>query len=140
MQSGCEAVSPQFISAYAWKEPSLRPALFKRAQSLLAAAEDRSAHALAPAEHPSIPWKAYLASREFQHIASDLADALFKTPASDAIVSAARPACFKLSTELPQASDAAPRRGPLAPVLAASADGSREPQESGQPSELALAA
>jgi hypothetical protein len=28
-------------------------------------------------EHVSVPWKAYLAAREFQNLASDLADGLF---------------------------------------------------------------
>ena len=44
----------------------------------------------------SVPWKAYLASREFQHLASDLADAIFAAAPVARLQGAARPVSLTL--------------------------------------------
>jgi hypothetical protein len=96
--------------------------------------------ALAAADHPSIPWKAYLASREFQHVSSDLAEALFTEPCPAPVHGAIRPACLKSSGSAPAAADGKALSGLLAPVLPGSAADSHTPQQAGQPDDLALAA
>jgi hypothetical protein len=55
----------------------MRPVLFDQAHETFFRAGVRPPRESCRAEHPSIPWKAYLASREFQNLASDLADAVF---------------------------------------------------------------
>ena len=76
MQSECTAITPQFICSYAWKQPPVRPAIFQRAQKLLSRASE-SAGTDAETEHQSVSWKAYLAARERQHLASDIVEGFF---------------------------------------------------------------
>jgi hypothetical protein len=73
MQSDCLAISPNLICSYAWKAPDTPRELFIRA----AASDEDKKRDTARTGHPSLPWKAYLALREFQHLASDLAEAFF---------------------------------------------------------------
>lgn len=114
MQSECTAISPQFICSYAWKKPARRPALLERAHKPSA----RSGESYSTeAEHPSIPWKAYLTSREFQHMASDLAEAIFTAPLTPKFESADRPAALMLDAQALPGAASGPRRGLLAPVL-----------------------
>ncbi len=115
MQSECTATSPQFISSYAWKLPPARQAIFERASKLILGAGENSD--ASEAEHPSIPWKAYLASREFQHLASDLAEAIFSTPPRLGLESATRPACLRLDARALPENEGEPRRGLLAAAL-----------------------
>jgi hypothetical protein len=92
------------------------------------------------ADHPSIPWKAYLASREFQHVSSDLAEALFTVPCPEAVPGVMRPASLTLSENALAAADGKAVSGLLAPILPGSAGDSQAPQHGGQPGDLALAA
>jgi len=114
MQSECMAIPPQFIWSYAWKVPPARPAIFERAQKALSQSDEKASGDAAQAEHPSIPWKAYLASREFQHLASDLADAIFAEPKGTGLLPVLRPACLRLSAP---ATGEKPLRGLLAYAL-----------------------
>ena len=91
MQSECTAITPQFICSYAWKQPPVRPAIFQRAQKLLSRASE-SAGTDAETEHQSVSWKAYLAARERQHLASDIVEGFFNAPKGVAPYSAVRPA------------------------------------------------
>ncbi len=120
MQSECMAAAPQFVGSYAWKVPPARPAIFDRAQKLIHGNEKCERDA-APAEHPSIPWKAYLASREFQHLASDLAEAFFKAHPAAGLQSAVRPASLKMNRQALRGADGEPLQGLLAPALPDSA-------------------
>jgi hypothetical protein len=140
VQSECLAVTPRSISSYAWKVPSARPALFDRGPQLPIASAGQRAHEATQGNHPSIPWKAYLASREFQHVSSDLAEALFTVPCPGPVPSAIRPASFTLSGAALAAKDGKALRGLLAPVLPGSAADSQTPLQAGQPDALALAA
>jgi len=84
MRSECIAAAPQLACCYTWKlpvTPHMRPVLFDQAHSSFERGGVKRRREVCRAEHPSIPWKAYLASREFQNLASDLADGVF-APAS----------------------------------------------------------
>lgn len=118
MQSECTAASPQLISAYAWKLPLERPAIFERASKLISGTGGGHFNTCAQeAEHPSVPWKAYLASREFQHLASGLAETIFNARPRLGFDSAPRPASLTLDARVLPAKQEAPRRGILAPAL-----------------------
>ncbi len=85
MRSECIAAAPQLACCYTWKLPAtphMRPVLLDQAHSPYSRAEAKPRRGFCRAEHPSIPWKAYLASREFQNLASDIADAVFAAPSS----------------------------------------------------------
>ncbi len=117
MRSECTAASPQFIYSYAWKVPPARPAIFERAQLLVSRAQEKCERKASQAIHPSIPWKAYLASREFQHMASDLAEALFAETLPAGLQAISRPACLMAGAQaMPGAAGEHPR-GLLAAVL-----------------------
>ncbi len=107
MQSECKAITPQFICSYAWKQPPVRPAIFQRAQRLLSRASENSG-VDAETEHQSISWKASLAARERQHLASDVVEGFFSAPKGLTPQSAARPAIL---------ASKASGRGLLAPIL-----------------------
>jgi len=115
MQSDCLAVSPNLICSYAWKVPAARPRLFSLAESEPAADERRDHGANAKLGHPSLSWKAYLALREFQHLASDLAEAFFHKTEPVPPAEASEPSV--LMTGRPERSLSG-GRGLLAPVLA----------------------
>jgi hypothetical protein len=114
MQSECLAVSPDLICSYAWKVPAERPAIFDRAQRLM----EKSSRGAAKPEHPSVPWKAYLASREFQHLSSDLAEAFFSELPPAIHGDALHPGGLTLEACAPGAAASKPAQGLLAPVLA----------------------
>ena len=131
MQTECMAAWPQFVCSYAWKLPPARPILFERAQRLTSNV-GTSATGASPAGHPSVPWKAYLASREFEHLASDLAEAFFRASPPGTVTNGPRPATV-LDGPVPAHAGGEPPRGLLAPAV---------PQggETALPGELAKAA
>jgi hypothetical protein len=139
MQSECLAASPRSISSYAWKVPLARPALFDRAQRRQNAGNEQPVRDASQADHPSIPWKAYLVSREFQHVSSDLAEALFADPCPEPAPAAIRPASLTLSGSALATADGKALSGLLAPILAGGTD-SQASQDGEQPDGLALAA
>ncbi len=140
MQSECTATVPQFISSYAWKLPPERTAIFERASKLISRTGENSDSDSPEAEHPSIPWKAYLASREFQHMASDLAEAIFSAPPRPGFQSAARPASLMLETRALPGAEGERRRGLLAPALPQGADASEEAASSEIARDIPIAA
>jgi hypothetical protein len=119
MQKECTANSPQYICSYAWKQPHLRRALFQRAQKFLTR-EDLEANT-----SQGGPWKAYLAARERQHLASDIVEGFFSGPREVKPSSLVRPSILmsKLAQDRPS-------RGLLAPVLPQEA-ASQEPADTG---------
>jgi hypothetical protein len=139
MQSECLAASPRSISSYAWKVPPARPALFDRAQRPQNAGSEQPARDASQADHPSIPWKAYLVSREFQHVSSDLAEALFTDPCPEPAPATVRPASLTLGRSALAAADGKALSGLLAPILPGNTD-SQGLQDGEQPDGLALAA
>jgi hypothetical protein len=129
MQSECTAITPQFICSYAWKQPPVRPAIFQRAQKLLSRASE-SAGPDAETEHQSISWKAYLAARELQHLASDIVEGFFNAPKGVNPNSAVRPAIL---------ASKAPGRGLLSPILPQEAT-AQKPAPAGSTAGLPIAA
>ncbi len=90
MRSKCIAAVPQSTCSYAWKSPvtlQARPVLADQAHYTMSRAGARLRPETLREEHSSIPWKTYLASREFKNLASDIADAVF-SPSSTALSSA----------------------------------------------------
>src|SRR5664279_1299981 len=80
MRSNCIAALPHSTCSYTWKLPvtlQMRPVLVDQAHHATSRAGSRSRRKAPRSAHTSIPWKTYLASREFQNLASDLADAVF---------------------------------------------------------------
>jgi hypothetical protein len=140
MRSECLAASPQSFSSYAWKVPPARPALFDRAQSLLTSGGEQSAREAPQGDNPSLPWKAYLASREFQHLSSDLAEALFAAALPDTVPDTVRPASLAMSETALAAKDGKALCGLLAPILPDCIADSQAPEDGEQPDGLALAA
>ncbi len=137
MQSEYTAITPQFICSYAWKQPPVRPAIFQRAQKLLSRAGESHGPDLSEAVHPSIPWKAYLASRERQHLASDVVEGFFSAPRGVAPQSAVRPSI--LMSNPPVDADR-PRKGLLASVLPQNAAATPEPAPANSLPALPIAA
>ena len=131
MQSEYTAITPQFICSYAWKQPPARPAIFQRAQKLAA----RNAEGLGADTSQAIPWKAYLETRERQHLASDIVEGFFSAPRGVKPHNAVRPSILMSSP----AGDHA-RRGLLAPVLPQNAAASQEPVLNGSTPGLPIAA
>jgi hypothetical protein len=123
MRSECMAAVPQWACCYTWKLPAtphMRPVLFDRADASFARGR-RLRREVCRAEHPSIPWKAYLASREFQNLASDLADGIFApAPCRQACQDAARPTSLAEGGGRGEAANDAPG-GLLASVLSGDA-------------------
>ena len=124
MRSDCMAAEPRFLCSYAWKVPPVRPAIFERAGKLESRGRQADESGAPATGHLSIPWKAYLASREFQHLASDLAEAFFSEEPARTVPATGRPAGLK-AYPLP-AGGAGPLQRLLAPVLADSADGASD--------------
>ena len=90
MRSKCITAVPQSTCSYTWKSPvalQARPVLVDQAHYTMSRAGTRSRHEAPREEHSSIPWKTYLASREFKNLASNIADAVF-SPSSTALSSA----------------------------------------------------
>ena len=85
MRSNCIAALPHSTCSYTWKmpvAPQMRPALVDQAYRAALRLRREGSNA----EHSSIPWKTYLASREFKNLASDIADAVF-SPSSTSLSS-----------------------------------------------------
>jgi hypothetical protein len=114
--------------------------LFDSAQRQLSAGGEPSAPGASQAGHPSIPWKAYLVSREFQHVSSDLAEALFAGPCPEPAPAGMRPASLILGGSALAAAGEKVLSGLLAPVLSSGFADSQAPQHTGHPDGLALAA
>jgi hypothetical protein len=127
MQSECTAITPQFICSYAWKQPPVRPAIFQRAQKLL------SRENLGADTSQAGPWKAYLAARERQHLASDIVEGFFSAQRELKPSSLVRPSI--LMTKPPAGRSA---KGLLASVLPQNA-ASEEPAPAGS-ADLPIAA
>jgi hypothetical protein len=106
MQKECTAISPQFICSYAWKQPPVRPALFQRAQKLLSRSNLDADHSQAG------PWKAYLAARERQHLASDIVEGFFSAQRELKPLSLVKPSILLSNPPADR-----PARGLLASVL-----------------------
>ena len=89
MRSYCITVSPHSTWSYAWKLPAtsqMRPVLTSQAHHSNSRPSAWLQGEAAGAEHSSISWKTYLASRELKNLASDLADAVF-SPSSTSLSS-----------------------------------------------------
>ncbi len=120
MRSECIAAMPQTIYSYTWKsaasgrdEPSA--ASNHRREFLARAGEKAPLDAVKP-ENPSVSWKAYLASREFQNLAADLADAIFSAAPDETARDLSRPSILMTdSGAMP--GGARPLSGLLAPIL-----------------------
>lgn len=139
MQTECIAALPQFVCSYVWKVPPTRPLIFDRAQRLISRSDRKLEREAAPAEHPSVPWKAYLASREFEHLASDLTEAFFKADAAGSVPGGPRPATVLDGHALAPAA-AGQLRGLLAPALPQGSETVLQPEAGEEPSSLAKAA
>jgi hypothetical protein len=141
MRSECMAAVPHSMCSYTWKMPVThqRPALFEHAQESMSPSAGMTREA-EKVEHPSIPWKAYLATREFQNLASDLADAVFSASPNDSIPDRSVPTILTRDPrDLPGAA-VKPLRGVLASVLPADAGAMPQSKPGREPLELAAAA
>ncbi len=140
MRSECMAAAPQLACCYTWKlpvTPHLRPVLFDQAHEGRSRASARLRKGNCRAEHPSMSWKAYLASREFQNLASDLADAVFAPDfASQPSPDAARPASLTFGS---RGENGYASAGLMAPVLRSAAGAPPENAKTQSP-RFALAA
>jgi len=125
MRSNCIAALPHSTCSYTWKLPvtlQMRPGLVDQDHHAKSRAGSRACREAPRSGHSSIPWKTYLASREFNNLASDLADAVF-SPSSASLSSSSeteRPSSLSVLTQaagqpsagslldsvLPEASDA----------------------------------
>lgn len=122
MRSECIAALPQSACCYTWKlpvTPHMRPVLLDESHDAYSRAGAKLRRETCRAEHPSIPWKAYLASREFQNLASDLAEAVF-TPAASRLPAQNndRPATLISAPRVLNNGAGEPSSGALAPVFA----------------------
>jgi hypothetical protein len=106
MQRESAAITPQFICSYAWKQPLARPALFQRAQKLL------TRENLGADTSQAGPWKAFLAARERQLLASEIVEGFFSASRDMKPSSLVRPSI--LTSKLPADT---PAKGLLASVL-----------------------
>lgn len=141
MRSECIAALPQSTCCYTWKlpvTPHMRPVLFDQANDIVSRASAKLRRGTCRAEHPSIPWKAYLASREFQNLASDMADAVFSPASSFSSSELERPSSLKPCALTRAAGKPAPG-SLLASVLQDAGDAPRDNAEKQAPG-LALAA
>ncbi len=108
MQNGCMALAPQSLVTFTWKEPPAKPSILQRAEDLQQGSVDQNGKP----DQPYLPWKAYLATRDFQNLASDITNAFF-AKAYEAAVPAQRPQV--LMATAPAASS--PVSSLLAPIL-----------------------
>jgi hypothetical protein len=102
MRSECIAAVPPSVSSYTWKAVSssrTRPYPLDSAKDRISRRERRFQRSAPKAEHPSLPWKAYLASRELQNLASDLTDAVFGPSTSVKAPDLSRPAILMLDAK-----------------------------------------
>jgi hypothetical protein len=136
MRSECTAPVPQSICSYTWKAsatPRRRPALSEDVREAPSQLAEKG-------EHASIPWKAYLAAREFQTLASDLAEGLFSSQASAALPDLAVPAILKSDACAAAGAAGRPSSELLTPVLLAGENASAELRPTRQAFDFAVAA
>jgi|SRR5271157_5208074 len=140
MRSNCIAALPQSVCYYTWKLPAALqrpPVLVDQSHNINSRAGVRLRRESPGGEHSSIPWKAYLALREFKNLASDLADAVFSPSSSTSLsfVETERPSSLNARAAADQ-----PTAGSLlASVLPDACDAPRKKAEKQVPG-LALAA
>ena len=140
MRSNCIAALPHSTCSYTWKlpaTPQMRPVLVDQAHQATSRAGSRSRREAPRSGHSSIPWKTYLASREFNNLASDLADAVF-SPSSTSHSSSGTERHSSLSA-LTQAAGQPSAGSLLDSVLPEASDAPRNKAEKQAPG-LALAA
>jgi hypothetical protein len=127
MHSEAVVAIPQSVYAYAWKRP-----VASDVPQLRGSSERESVQ---PRGHQAASWKAYLVSRDFQNLASDLAEAIFSTP-SGPVPDAERPSCL--------AGTGAPPETPSAKLLEPALEGNHvaRPAHASrlEPLDLAIAA
>ena len=142
MRSKCIAAVPQSTYSYTWKSPvtfQARPVLVDPTYHIMSRAGTRPKRETPRAEHSSIPWKTYLASREFKNLASDIADAVF-SPSSTSLSSAETERPSSLHARAFTRAAGQPTAGSLlASVLPDAGDAPRSKAEKQAPG-LALAA
>lgn len=135
MQSESTSVIPPSLCAYAWKGATTsfgRPVLARNEDH---GDSDRAGVRLQPVKvDASVSWKAYLACRDFQNLASDLAEAFFSPASKPTTPDVERSQTLVFGTSSPQISGIRPLAGLLSPVL------QDEPASDGHPLELAIAA
>jgi hypothetical protein len=138
MRSESMAATPHSLYAYSWKQPAahhLRAVLTSdRADGAHRDAEARAA------EHPALSWKAYLASKDFQNLASELADTIFSPSRAAPPRDTSRPPSLLSGVSCAQGLGK-PLAGLLVPALQESSDA--EPAELPldlEPLDLAIAA
>lgn len=123
MRSDCIAALPPSVSSYAWKAASptrARPHSTDHAKDAVVRRDTIFRRAAPKSVHPSLPWKAYLASRELQNLASDVTDAVFTSKPSEQAVEPVRPAIFMLGENRTPCKSQALL---LAPILSVAEDG-----------------
>lgn len=108
MQNECMALAPQSLVTFTWKEPPAKPSILQRAENAQQGSLDQNGRP----DQPYLPWKAYLATRDFQNLASDITNAFF-AKADEAAVPTHRPQVLMATS--PAASGH--RSSLLAPVL-----------------------
>jgi hypothetical protein len=103
MRSNCIAALPHSTCCYTWKlpvTPQMRPVLVDQTHHAASRAGSRSRREAPRSDHSSIPWKTYLASREFKNLASDLADAVFSpSSTSHSFSETERPSSLSVLTQ-----------------------------------------
>ncbi len=104
MRSECIAAMPQSLCAYAWKEEAL--ASSNKSAGRHPESSEKRTRAIdgEPLEsgHSPVSWKAHLALRDFQNLASDLAEAFFSASRVEPLGEAARPAILSSHVSLTQ--------------------------------------
>ncbi len=142
MRSKCISALPQSTCSYTWKSPATlqaRPVLVDEVYNTVSRTGPRPKHEKPRAEHSSIPWKTYLASREFKNLASNIADAVF-SPSSTSLSSAEteRPSSLHANAFTPAAGQ--PAVGSLLASVLPDADEAPRSKAEKQAPGLALAA
>lgn len=140
MRIECTAISPQYICSFAWKQPPARPAIFQRAQKLLNRSGEGNGSGDTDVAHTAISWKAYLAAREVQHLASDMVEGFFSALRGPKPVTPVRPAILKTSPCAVPGGPEPRRRSLLAPVLPETIAAMQETAPAGTTAALAIAA
>jgi hypothetical protein len=130
MRSESIAAAPHSAYSYTWKVavPSLRPALLNQCSP----EADK-------VEHTYVSWKTYLAAREFQSLAADLADGFFSQKADAALSPMDRPSILR--SETLRAAGGKPLSCLLIPAVQSDADvAARELPQGSHSCDLAKAA
>ncbi len=94
MRTGDVAAMPQSLSYHMWKL-SIHAETAALVRRPLSSALYHAASTRLKSTDQSLPWKAYLASRQIQDVASDLAEAIFSRSCSPVTHPLDEPSCFK---------------------------------------------